>query len=78
MSQTILPFCTHCVEGKMHSLPFSDFVSIACKPLEIVHSDVCCPSPITSCNGTCYYVTFVDDFTRFTWFFPIKNMSQIL
>ncbi len=72
MSQTILPFCTHRVEGKMHSLLFSDFISIACKPLEIIHSDVWCPSPITS------YVTFVDDFTRFTWFFPIKNMSQIL
>uniref|UniRef100_A0A2N9G5P5 Integrase catalytic domain-containing protein n=1 Tax=Fagus sylvatica TaxID=28930 RepID=A0A2N9G5P5_FAGSY len=65
-------------KGKMHKLPFPNSVSITSHPLEIVHSDVWGPAPITSNNGTRYYVTFVDDFTRFTWFFPLQHKSQVL
>ena len=73
-----LPFCTHYVQGKMHSLPFCDSVSVTSKPLELVHSDVWGPAPITSCNGTRYYVSFIDDFTRFTWIYLLKYKSQVL
>jgi hypothetical protein len=73
-----VPFCTHCVEGKHHQLPFTDSVSITTRPLELVHTDVWGPAPVTSCNGTRYYVSFIDDFTRFTWFFPLKYKSQVL
>jgi hypothetical protein len=48
------------------------------KPLQLVHSDVWGPTPITSINGTRYYVSFVDDFSKFTWFFPLKHKSQVL
>ncbi len=47
-------------------------------PLELVHSDVWGPAPISSINGFRYYVIFVDDFTRFTWFFPLRHKSQVL
>ena len=32
--------CTHCIQGKMTQLLFQKSVSKACKPLEIIHSDV--------------------------------------
>jgi hypothetical protein len=70
--------CSHCLVGKMHQLPFPKSVSITSRPLEIVHSDVWGPAPITSNNGTRFYVIFVDDFTRFTWFFPLHHKSQVL
>uniref|UniRef100_A0A2N9FD48 Integrase catalytic domain-containing protein n=1 Tax=Fagus sylvatica TaxID=28930 RepID=A0A2N9FD48_FAGSY len=70
--------CSHCLAGKMHQLPFPKSVSITSRPLEIVHNDVLGPAPITSTNGTRYYVTFVDDFTRFTWFFPLHHKCQVL
>uniref|UniRef100_A0A2N9G9X8 Integrase catalytic domain-containing protein n=1 Tax=Fagus sylvatica TaxID=28930 RepID=A0A2N9G9X8_FAGSY len=70
--------CSHCLAGKMHQLPFSKSVSITSRPLEIVHSDVWGPAPITSNNGTRFYVIFVDDFTKFTWFFPLHHKSQVL
>ena len=73
-----VPFCTHCVEGKHHQLPFTDSVSITSRPLELVHTDVWGPAPVISCNGTRYYVSFIDNFTRFTWFFPLKYKSQVL
>jgi hypothetical protein len=71
-------FCKHCVIGKMTQLPFSPSTSRTKFPLQLVHSDVWGPSPITSINGHRYYVIFVDDFTRFTWFFPLKHKSQVL
>ena len=73
-----VPFCTHCVEGKHHQLPFIDSVSLTTHPLELVHTDVWGHAPVTSGNGTRYYVSFIDDFTRFTWFFPLKYKSQVL
>ena len=71
-------FCKHCVMSKMTQLPFSSSTSCTKFPLEIVHSDVWGPAPIDSINGHCYYVIFVDDFSRFTWFFPLKHKSQVL
>ena len=71
-------FCKHCVQGKMTELPFPLSVSNTSSPLELVHSDVWGPAPITSINGTRYFVIFVDDFTRFTWFFPLSHKSQVL
>jgi hypothetical protein len=64
--------------GKMTQLPFSTSTSCTQFPLQLVHSDVWGPAPINSINGHRYYVIFVDDFTRFTWFFPLKHKSQVL
>jgi hypothetical protein len=71
-------FCKHCTLGKMSQLPFSHSCTHATEPLQLVHSDVWGPAPITSINGTRYYVSFIDDFSKFTWFFPLKHKSQVL
>jgi hypothetical protein len=70
-------FCKHFVMGKTTQLPFSTSISCTKSPLEIVHSDVWGPVPINSINAHRYYVIFMDDFTRFTWFFPLKHKSQV-
>ena len=70
--------CTHCIQGKITKIPFKNSISHACKPLEVVHNDVWGPAPVTSNSGYQYYVIFVDEFTRFTWFYPIKSKSDVL
>ena len=70
-------FCKHCVLGKMSQLPFAISCIHATEPLQLVHSDVWGPTPITSINGSKYYVSFIDDFSKYTWFFPLKNKSQV-
>ena len=74
----ISQFCKHCTQGKMTQLPFSHSNTIASSPLEIVYSDVWGPAPISSINGFRYYVSFIDAYSRFTWFFPLKYKSQVL
>jgi hypothetical protein len=45
--------------------------------LELIHSDVWI-SPISSIDGSKFYVLFIDDFSRYTWLFPIHNKSNVL
>ncbi|RVW96782.1 Retrovirus-related Pol polyprotein from transposon RE1 [Vitis vinifera] len=41
-----------------------------------LHSDVWGPCPVTSQTGFRYFVTFVDDFSRMTWIYFMKNRSE--
>ncbi|KAJ4767139.1 hypothetical protein LUZ62_077514 [Rhynchospora pubera] len=72
-----LSFCNNCALAKAHKLPFSISSSSTSFPLELVHSDVWGPSPIVSFHGFRYYVTFVDDFSRFTWIYFLKQKSDV-
>lgn len=71
-----IPFCNSCQLGKSKKLPFSNSTSETNNPLEIIHSDVWF-SPIPSENGMNYYVLFVDDYTRYSWMFPMKNKHEV-
>jgi hypothetical protein len=44
--------------------------------LEIIHADVRGPMRTTGLNGERYFLLFVDDFTRMTWLFLLKNKSE--
>lgn len=45
-------------------------------PLELIHSDVWGPA-IASSGGYKYYVSFVDDYTRFCWIYLLKHKSDV-
>ena len=62
----------------MAQLPFHSSNTSVAFPLQIVYSDVWGPAPITSVNGFRYYMSFIDSYSRFTWFFPLKHKSQVL
>ena len=60
----------------MHQFTFHAFQNKTKKPFEIVHSDLWGPTLYLSTDGYKYYIHFVDDFTRFTWIFPLKTNSE--
>ncbi|CAL8075067.1 unnamed protein product [Prunus armeniaca] len=68
--------CTTCLEGKLAKLPFPYPVVKSIKPLEVIHSNVWGPSPTLSVEGFRYYVSFIDECTRFTWIFPMINKVE--
>jgi hypothetical protein len=45
-------------------------------PLELIHTDVWGPA-IWSSNGSRYYVSFIDDYTRFTWIYTLRYKSDV-
>ncbi|KAM1099692.1 hypothetical protein ACFX15_006016 [Malus domestica] len=69
--------CSTCLEGKFCKLPFVASVSKSVTPFEVVHTDVWGPSPCISVDSFRYYVTFIDECTRYCWIFPLSNKSDV-
>jgi hypothetical protein len=68
--------CDACQQAKSHQLPYSRSVSSTHFPLQLVHSDVWGPA-VESVGRKRYYVSFVDDFSRFTWIYFLKYKSEV-
>ncbi|KAH9707030.1 Integrase catalytic domain-containing protein [Citrus sinensis] len=71
-----LPFCEHCVISKQHRLKFSRSIARSKCILDLIHSDVW-ESPDISMGGAKYMVTFIDDYSRRCWVYPIKKKSDV-
>ncbi|MCO5586376.1 hypothetical protein L7F22_040316 [Adiantum nelumboides] len=70
--------CEGCILGKMHKFAFSQNGSVrATRKLQLVHSDVCGPMRTPSVKNSLYFVTFIDDFSRFCWVYPLKAKSDV-
>lgn len=68
-------FCESCCLGKHHKLPLFVSTQTCSNPLELIHSDLRGPSPITSTNGYQHYITFIDTYSRYTWLYFLKKKS---
>ena len=76
LAKVSLPFCEQCVTSKQHRLKFNLSNSRSKDILELVHSDVW-QAPVKSIGGASYFVSFIDDFSRRCWVYPIKNKSDV-
>jgi hypothetical protein len=70
------PICESYQMAKSKHLAFLDANRNAMCPLEVIHSDLWC-SPISSISGCRFYVVFIDEFSRFTWMFPLQFKSGV-
>ena len=70
--------CTSCQLGKQPALPFNNSESISNSIFELIYSDFWGPSPVASIGGSRYFVVFIDDYSRYSWIFPMKSRSEIL
>ncbi|PKI36098.1 hypothetical protein CRG98_043511, partial [Punica granatum] len=69
--------CKICLLGKQARIPFKGASWRATEKLELVHSDVCGPMSEASLNGSMYFITFIDDFTRMCWIYFVKAKSEV-
>ncbi|RVW36529.1 Retrovirus-related Pol polyprotein from transposon TNT 1-94 [Vitis vinifera] len=53
-------------------------VNRATDVLELIHTDICGPYPTASWNGQQYFITFIDDYSRYGYLFLIHEKSQSL
>ena len=66
--------CECCILEKQHHENFMKGVSYrAKKPVELVHIDLCGPMRTQSIGGSCYFLTFIDDYSRKTWVYFLKQ-----
>ena len=67
--------CEICIQAKMIKKHFSksDRNSIM---LELVHSDVCELNGVLTRGGKRYFIIFIDDFSRFTYLYLMRNKDE--
>ena len=71
-------FCEDCVFGKQSRNNFSrKGRALREQKLELVHTDLWGPSPVTSLGGAAYYMTFIDDSTRKVWVYFLKHKDEV-
>jgi hypothetical protein len=68
--------CHACRMAKSCQLPFPDSNTKTSFPLELFHTDVWGPA-VRSSSGGRYYVSFIDDFSQFSWIYILKNKSDV-
>ena len=69
--------CEVCEFAKLHrvSFPLSNTRSLS--PFSLIHSDIWGPSRISNISGAKGFVTFIDDCTRMTWVYLLKQKSDV-
>ena len=73
---TTVGVCEPCLEGKQTRQPSHQPATRATELLELIHSDTCGPIHPVTYGGTKYYVSFMDDHSRMTRIYPLKNKSS--
>ncbi|KAI3822382.1 hypothetical protein L1987_09971 [Smallanthus sonchifolius] len=63
--------CHSCQLSKHKRLPFFDSVTYTSVPFAIMHCDLW-TSPVLSLAGYKYYMVLTDDFSNYTWVYPLK------
>jgi transposase InsO family protein len=68
--------CKHCQQGKQTKTRFKSKEYSTTRPLEIVHTDLVGPTTTKGLKGEKYFMLLVDDYTRMTAVFFLKNKSE--
>ena len=67
--------CEACIYGKQHRETFPPSSWRENMRLKLVHNDIC--GPLQTLLGACIYLfLFVDDFSRMTWVYFLKQKSK--
>ena len=69
--------CDICHYSKHRKLPFKLSNNKASQCYELIHFDIWGPFSVQSIHGYKYFITALDDFSRFTWIFLCKSKSEV-
>jgi len=70
--------CVDCVKGKLTVKVRNTGTNRSDNVLELIHTDICGPITPTSMGGYKYFITFIDDYSRFGWIDLLQENSSSL
>ena len=76
LNVSTLPVCESYLEGKMTKRPFSAKGERSKEPLQLVHSNVYDPLSVQARGGYEYFVTFIDDYSRYGYVYLMHKKSE--
>jgi len=68
--------CEPCLLGKMTKTLFFGTMERATDLLEIIHIDVCDPMSVDARGEYRYFLTFIDDLSRYGYIYLMKHKSE--
>ena len=71
-----LSTCESCLLGKMTKSPFTGKGEQASNLLSLIYTDVCRPMTINDRGGYRYFITFIDDLSRYGYIFLMRHKSE--
>ena len=69
--------CEICLRGTHSKLPFHSNPKRVNELLELVHTDLCGPMEVISIGGNRYFLTFIDDHSRYTTVYILKSKDEV-
>lgn len=69
--------CDVCQLSKHHRASFHTRTYHASRQFSLIHSDVCGPTKTPTNSGKRWFITFIDDHTRLSWVYLLKDKSEV-
>ena len=73
-----MELCEHCILGKKTKVKFGTAIHNTQGILDYVHIVVWGLSKHTSLGGANYFITFINDYSRRKWVYPMKHKHEVL
>ncbi|CAI7742900.1 unnamed protein product [Closterium sp. NIES-53] len=71
------PPCLPCVEGRQRAAPHSSSFPPTTTRLQTLHMGVWGPARVSGQDRERYFLLVVDDYTRYTTFFPLRSKGEV-
>lgn len=68
--------CQDCIRGKAKKLPYPTDKHNSTSHLDYVHSDLWGSASVNTIGGGRYYMSLIDDYSRKTWIYILKEKSE--
>ncbi|KAI3773048.1 hypothetical protein L6452_04246 [Arctium lappa] len=69
--------CPTCVESKLTRTSFKS-IERKTEPLDLIHTDVCDLKSIPTRGGNKYFITFIDDSTKYCYVYLLKSKDEAI
>ncbi|GJS42867.1 retrovirus-related pol polyprotein from transposon TNT 1-94 [Tanacetum coccineum] len=69
--------CETCVEAKLTRSSFK-LVKRKTKPLDMIHTDICNLKSLPTKGGNKYFITFIDDCTKYCYVYLLKSKDEAI
>jgi hypothetical protein len=69
--------CDICHFAKQRKLPFPTSLSVATSKFQLLHFDIWGPLSTTSVHNHRYFLTILDDYSRFVWIVLLKSKAEV-
>jgi len=68
--------CIDCIKGKQTRHTSKNPATRSSELLELIHTDICGPFDAPSWSGEKYFITFIDDYSRYCYLYLLHEKSQ--